>query len=338
MQKARWEKVELNLPDGSQISAVAPVIISASRSTDIPAFHSAWLMHRLRDGYAAWRNPFNQTVQYISFSRARVIVFWTKDPTPLLPYLHEIADMGFNFYFQFTLNDYVLENWEPRVPSVEHRVDTMAELCRRIGRDRIIWRFDPLLLSDKVTEDVLAQKIEHIGNLVAPYTSKLVFSFADISTYKKVRNNLTHARINYLEFDSGSMRCLAERIVRLNTNWKLELATCAEAGSFEDLGVQHNRCIDGELMLRLFPDDKKLRNFLMSVQHPLMLNMSGLDSQGQTKLKDVGQRKECGCIISKDIGAYNTCAHLCTYCYANISEKAVAKNFIHYSHDKVCIA
>ncbi|NLV96958.1 MAG: DUF1848 domain-containing protein [Desulfovibrionales bacterium] len=337
MKKGPWEKVELNLPDGSQVSAVAPVIISASRSTDIPAFHSAWLMHRLRDGYAAWRNPFNQAVQYISFSRARVIVFWTKNPAPLLPYLQEIEDMGFNFYFQFTLNDYVQENWEPRVPSVECRVETMADLSERIGPERIIWRFDPLLLSDKVTEDLLAQKIERVGNLVHPYTSKLVFSFADISTYRKVHNNLTNAGVNYFEFDSASMQRMAERIVRLNTNWKLELATCAEAASFEDLGIQHNRCIDGELMLRLFPDDKKLRNFLMSAQRSLLLDMSGLDSKWQAKFKDTGQRKECGCIMSKDIGAYNTCAHLCTYCYANTSERVVMKNFKEYSLGKPCI-
>ncbi|MBE1426626.1 hypothetical protein H4684_003292 [Desulfomicrobium macestii] len=337
MKAAPWEKVTLSLPQAREVQAVAPVIISASRSTDLPAFHSEWFMNRLRAGHAAWRNPFNQAVQYVSFMRTRVVVFWTKNPAPLLPHLQEIEDMGINYYFQFTINDYETQGWEPNVPRLESRIETMARLSARIGRDRIIWRFDPLLLSDTVTEDVLAKKVQRVGNLAHPYTSKLVFSFADIAAYRKVRTNLASAGINYSEFDTAGMMRMAQRIAEMNHGWGLDLATCAEAENFEKLGIMHNRCIDGELMLRLFPSDSELRRFLNPRQRPLMLGMSDLDSKWQDKIKDAGQRKECGCIVSKDIGAYNTCAHLCTYCYANTSERVVMKNLARRAADEACI-
>lgn len=337
MKATTWEKVTLLLPEGKEVQAVAPVIISASRSTDIPAFHSEWLIKRLRAGHAAWRNPFNQSVQHVSFEKTRVIVFWTKNPAPLLPYLQEIEEMGLNYYFQYTINDYEAEGWEPNVPPIEHRIEILAKLSERIGRDRVIWRFDPLLLSDTVSEDVLTDKIERVGNLVRPFTSKMVFSFADISAYRKVRSNLVSAGINYREFDTASMHRMAERIAEMNRRWGLELATCAETESFLELGIVHNRCIDGELMLRAFPEDKELRRFLNPARGQLSLGMPGLDSKWQEKIKDTGQRKECGCIISKDIGAYNTCEHLCTYCYANTSEKAVMKNLARRTADDACI-
>lgn len=337
MKATAWEKVTLNLPQTGEVQAVAPVIISASRSTDIPAFHPQWLINRLRSGHAAWRNPFNQAVQYVSFLRTRVIVFWTKNPAPLFPYLQEIEDRGLNYYFQYTINDYEAEKWEPNVPSIERRIETLAWLSERIGRDRVIWRFDPLLLSDTVTEEVLAEKIERVGNLARAYTSKMVFSFADISTYRKVRSNLASAGINYLEFDAASMHRMAQRIADMNRTWGLSLATCAEAESFQELGIDHNRCIDGELMLRLFPGDTELRRFLNPTRGQLSLGMPGLDSKWQEKIKDAGQRKECGCIVSKDIGAYNTCSHLCTYCYANTSEQTVMKNIAKRNEVDECI-
>lgn len=338
MKATKWEKVTLTMPDGEKVQAVAPVIISASRSTDIPAFHSEWLMNRLRAGYAAWRNPFNQSVQHVSFLKTRVMVFWTKNPAPLLPHLQEIEKRGFNYYFQFTINDYEAEGWEPNVPRLEKRIESLAKLSDRIGRDRVIWRFDPLLLSDSVTENVLAEKIERVGNLAQPFTSKMVFSFADISAYRKVRSNLASAGINYQEFDAASMHRMAKCIADMNRSWGLELATCAEAESFQKLGITHNRCIDGELMLRLFPNDAELRRFLNPARGQLSLGMPGLNSKWQEKIKDTGQRKECGCIVSKDIGAYNTCAHLCTYCYANTSERTVMKNIAESKITDECIA
>src|SRR5574344_1211243 len=127
------EKVSIRTDSGEIAEATAPVIISASRSTDIPAFYAKWFFNRLAKGYCAWLNPFNQQKMYISFKNCKVIVFWTKNPKPILPYLHILDEMGIHYYFQVTLNDYAKEGFEPNVPSVESSVKTFLELSKMIG-------------------------------------------------------------------------------------------------------------------------------------------------------------------------------------------------------------
>jgi len=282
----------------------APVIISASRSTDIPAFFPQWFIDRLRAGYTIWINPFNRQPTYVSFENTKVVVFWSKNPKPLIPHLKELDDKGIHYYFQFTLNDYDREGFEPNVPPVKERIDTFRHLSELIGKEKVIWRFDPLILTNKTGVDELLQKIESVGNQLKNYTSKLVFSFADIGIYKKVQANLKRQAIPYREFDEPTMDDFASKLHRLNKNWNFALATCAESVHLEQYGIEHNRCIDGELIKKLFPD----------VQNKIL----GLK-------KDKGQRKACGCVISKDIGRYNTCPHFCVYCYANTSKESVNK-------------
>lgn len=115
------EKVIITTDCGEKLEAIAPVIISASRSTDIPAFFSKWFFNRLKKGYCTWINPFNQQKQYISFSKCKVIVLWTKNPEPIIPYLHLLDEMGIHYYFQVTLNDYVNEKLEPNLPPLEKK-------------------------------------------------------------------------------------------------------------------------------------------------------------------------------------------------------------------------
>ena len=140
------DKIRILTDNGKQVEASAPIIISASRSTDIPAFYAKWFFNRLAKGYCVWYNPFNQQPIYISFKNCRVIVFWTKNPKPILPYLHILDEMGIHYYFQVTLNDYVNEGFEPNIASVDERVDTFKQLSQKIGKERIIWRFDPLII------------------------------------------------------------------------------------------------------------------------------------------------------------------------------------------------
>lgn len=175
---------------GEQVEALAPIIISASRSTDIPAFYAKWFFNRLAKGYCVWYNPFNRRKMYVSFERCKAIVFWTKNPKPILPYLHELDRRGIHYYFQFTLNDYVSEGFEPNVPSVTQRVETFRELSEMIGKERVIWRFDPLIITPSITPRVLLRRIWKIGNQLKGYTDKLVFSFVDVKAYRKVQNNL----------------------------------------------------------------------------------------------------------------------------------------------------
>lgn len=315
-----WEKSELRLPDGREVDAYCPVIVSASRATDIPAFFSQWFSNRLRDGYMRWTNPFNANqVQYVSFQRTRVIVFWTKNPKPLLQHLPQIDAAGINYYFQFTVNDYEEEGLEPNVAPLSDRVEVFKRLSDKLGPKRVIWRFDPLLLSDRLTVDVLLDRIARIAALLKGYTKKLVISFADIEVYRKVRNNLAAQPLQYSEFSPALMRNLAERLSAMNRQWGFEIATCAEGVGLEQYGIKHNRCIDDDLMVELFSHDAALMNFL-GYEPDLFATPE------RPYLKDKGQRKECGCIVSKDIGTYNTCHHLCAYCYANASASAVQNN------------
>ena len=159
------EKILIKNKQGLHVEAIAPVIISASRSTDIPAFYAKWFFNRLAKGYCTWYNPFNiNQKMYISFERCRVIVFWTKNPAPIIPYLPELDKRGIHYYFQVTLNDYVKEGFEPNVPSVEERVETFKKLSSLIGKEKVIWRFDPLIITPNIEPRELLTRIWHVGN------------------------------------------------------------------------------------------------------------------------------------------------------------------------------
>ena len=173
------EKSTIVNDQGERVEATAPVIISASRSTDIPAFYAKWFINRLVKGYCVWYNPFNQQPMYISFKRCKVVVFWTKNPKPIIPYLHELDKRGIHYYFQVTLNDYVKEGFEPNVSSVEQRVETFKKLSSLIGKEKVIWRFDPLIVTPRLSARQLLTKVFHVGNQLKGYTDKLVFSFID---------------------------------------------------------------------------------------------------------------------------------------------------------------
>ena len=238
-----------------------PVILSVSRATDIPAFYADWFVGRLREGWCEWKNPFNGEVRKVSFDKTRMIVFWSKNPKPMLERLDEVEELGFSqYYFQFTLNDYDNERLEPNVSSVEERIDTFRRLSDRIGKERVIWRFDPLLLTDKISIDVLLERIAKIGRQLKGYTEKLVFSFIDIASYRKVQKNL--AGLNCREFIAEDQIRFAQGLAKLNGEIGLELATCGELVDLSAYGIKHNKCVDDELMMRLFHDDAELMKFI----------------------------------------------------------------------------
>ncbi len=325
----KWEKIKIITEDGNEVDAQAPIIISASRSTDIPAFYSDWFIHRLKKGYLKWKNPFNGVPLYVTFQKARLVVFWSKNPKPLLKHLDWLDQNFPNYYFQYTLNDYD-KTLEEKVPPLNNRIETFIKLSEKIGKEKVIWRFDPLILTDKIGVDELLRKVENIGNQLKKHTNKLVFSYADIKTYKKVQNNLRKAEIKYTEFNEQTMIEIAQGLQELNKNWNFEIGTCAEKINIEKYGIIHNKCIDDDLMIKLFSHDKKLMEFLGYKPEPQQLSMFASEPMVTYKtknLKDKGQRELCGCIFSKDIGQYNTCPHLCEYCYANTSKEVAMKNF-----------
>lgn len=292
----------------------SPVIISASRRTDIPAFFAGKFMEAFRRLTLSYPNPYNGKEVLVSLSKLRLIVFWTKNPEPIIEYLPEIEAAGVHYYFQFTLNDYENEGFEPCLPSISERIGTFKRLSRKIGKEKIIWRFDPLILCDGLRPRDLVKRISEIGNQLVRFTDKLVISFVDIMAYRRVRLRLIKAsghfnsqNIESAEFSQNDQIEFASELSAVLDGWRrinpdFHCATCAEAVSLEKYSIGHNSCIDGKLILRLFPDDRALSEYICP---------------NANLKKDPSQRKNCLCIKSTDIGQYNSCRHGCLYCYAN---------------------
>ena len=345
---ASWQHKDIII-DGMPVKAQAPLIVSASRSTDIPAFYADWFFERLEKGYSAWTNPFNGVKSYVSYDNTRFIVFWSKNPKPLLPYLHYLKERNINFYIQYTLNDYEQEKLE-KVPPLATRIETFKSLVNEWGKGSVIWRFDPMILTDDISVDDLLQKVQNIGDQLKDYTEKLVFSYADIAMYRKVKHNLEVSGIPYHEWNIEQMEVFAEKLSNMNQvrGWNLQLATCGEKIDIDKYGILHNRCIDGDLITRLAWDDKELMEFM----HVKIEDLPQPSLFGEVELpegaillpnnhyfiskhkKDQGQRPFCECMASKDIGEYNTCPHLCEYCYANTTKKLALDNWKKHLENK----
>ncbi|MGQ9558310.1 MAG: DUF1848 domain-containing protein [Desulfurispora sp.] len=277
------------------------MIISASRRTDIPAFYSEWFWRRLQEGYVLVRNPMNiHRVSKVLLNKQAVdgIVFWTKNPRPMFERLYLLEDYA--YYFQYTLNPYgrILEK---HLPPLEQCVQTFRELSRLIGAERVIWRYDPVILSGEITLQYHLEQFVRLADKLAGYTRNCVFSFVDF--YSKAQRNLRGVGVR--EISRGEKLYLAEQLARLAAHFGLQLASCAEDLDLSQFGIMPSRCIDGQLL-------SSITGRVLRVE------------------KDKNQRQSCGCAASVDIGAYNTCRHGCLYCYANYSKVAVEKNMALY--------
>jgi len=335
-----WEKIPLTVNDPAapsgicRVEAIAPLIVSASRSTDIPAFYGDWFMARLAAGYVRWKSPFGGRPLFVSFEKTRLFVFWSKNPAPFFSHLDTLDRMGYGYYFQFTLNDYETEQLEPGVPPLDERIETFIRLSRRIGKGRVVWRFDPLILADTISVNDLLEKTRSVGDRIAPFTERLVFSFVDIEKYAKVRRNLQAAGITGArEFTSGEVDEFCAGLAALNRRWGLSITTCAEGRDLSRFGIGRGQCISYDLISREFGDDRMLMDFLRPDDQQ---TLGGIPSAADPsrRLKDPGQRSTCRCIVSRDIGQYSTCMHLCSYCYANTSPERARCNYSRYSADK----
>jgi DNA repair photolyase len=205
---------------------------------------------------------------YVSFANCKAIVFWAKNLCPLIPLLKELDERGIHYYFQFTMNDYEKDGFEPNVPSLQKRIETFKELSQLIGKEKVIWRFDPLIVTPQLTPRELLTRIWHIGNAIKGYTDKLFFSFIDINGYRKVQSNLvketnsfSKETVENSEFTQDQMNEIAEglaicRDAWAKDGWQISLGTCAEKVDLEQYGIEHNRCIDGKRMKRIFADHK----------------------------------------------------------------------------------
>ncbi len=263
------------------------MIISASRRTDIPAFYTEWFFRRLREGYVLVRNPMNyHQVSKVALHPEVVdgIVFWTKNPEPMLNRLDRLE--GYEYYFQFTLNPYS-QDLEPFLPEKEERIDTFLRLGERIGRERMIWRYDPIVFSDDYSVAYHTEKFAYLAERLSPYTEKCIISFLD--GYRKINSRLQ--AFNIVMDNTQAKEQLLVQLAALGRKYRLDIEACAEAEDMSSWGIGRASCVDEERISRL----------------------SGCRMEVK---KDKSQRGLCGCASAIDIGAYDTCRHGCLYCYA----------------------
>ncbi len=271
------------------------MIISASRRTDIPAFYSDWFFNRLKDGFVHSINPFNRKqVGEISLKKEDVdcIVFWTKNPAPMLHRLDELKD--YTYYFQFTLTPYDREV-EPGLPNKRELIKTFQELSDTIGTDKVVWRYDPIFLSPKYTMEYHKKAFRKLAQYLQGYTDLCVISFLDM--YAKTERNTKPLGIQ--EWNNSLMEELAGELCSIAREYGFSMESCSENIDLDKLGIAHGQCIDKRRIEHLLGGEIDIA-------------------------KDPTQRKECGCMQSVDIGQYNTCRHLCAYCYANFNQKMAA--------------
>lgn len=281
------------------------MIISASRRTDIPAFYAEWFINRIKAGFLLTKNPFNaHQVKKVSLlpGDVEVIVFWTRNPAKLLKHLPFLDSLGYRYYFQYTITGYGKELETATVHPLK-AIETFKKTSDQIGKDKVIWRYDPIIMSNLTPMHEHLRLFEKIASSLQGYTNNVIISFADL--YKKTESNLNNvAGLQYHDIlnNQDELFTLCQGLSDIAKRYKLKVTTCAEELNIEQFGIQRGKCIDDELIKSVF-------NIEMN------------------STKDGGQRLECGCIKSVDIGAYNTCLHGCTYCYATYQKKAAQNNY-----------
>ncbi|MBQ8589865.1 MAG: DUF1848 domain-containing protein [Firmicutes bacterium] len=261
------------------------MIISASRRTDIPACYSDWFMNRIRDGHVCVRNPFQTSqVTCVDLDPAAVdcIVFWTKDAEPMMKHLPELKERGFEFCFQFTVTPYD-ERLEPGVRNKAEIEDTLIRLSQQIGKERVLWRYDPIIFNEEMTVKWHKKEFLRLCQKFAPYVSRATISFLDL--YPRLLEKKLRAASH------DEMMRLSDFIGRTAALYGLEVVTCSEAMDLSRFGIGRGSCIDPKVI-------SKIVGLPMKVP------------------KDPSQRAHCQCYQSVDIGAYNTCQAECIYCYA----------------------
>jgi hypothetical protein len=290
------------------------MIISASRRTDIPAFYSEWLIKRTRAGYCTVPNPFNKKqVSRVSLApeEVDVIVFWTRNPRPLFPWLDELDRRGFRYYFQYTLLGYP-RALDPKTPSENFSVSTFRRLADRIGSTRLIWRYDPIVFTTQTPPEYHLAAYRRICEILKGYAHHSVISLMD--DYPKIRRRMA-------ELDSYSAAltppsalphdepdAMLSGMATVASENGMKIVSCAEERDLSALGICAGKCVDDEYIREVFH----------------------IEAAHQ---KDPSQRKACGCVLSKDIGMYDTCLFGCRYCYATNSFERARANYADHDPD-----
>lgn len=285
------------------------MIISASRRTDIPAFYAEWMVRRLREGFCTVPNPFDRNqVAWISLKPEDVdaIVFWTRNPRPLMPYLDELDSRGYRYYFQFTILGYPREI-DPRSPAAATAVEAFRDLSERLGPRRVIWRYDPIVFTGMTPPAFHQENFRRLAESLRGHTRRAVVSVVDM--YRKIEKRLkklegTPAAVR--PCDAGDFEMLMRGLAGLTGENGMEIVSCAEEIDLRPFGILPGKCVDDRVIAEAFD----------------------IDVPGT---KDPAQREACGCVVSRDVGMYESCLSGCRYCYATKSFDRAKANFD--SHD-----
>jgi hypothetical protein len=271
------------------------MIVSASRRTDIPAYYSEWLINRLQAGYVLTRNPMNHAqVRKITLSPEAVdcIVFWTKDPLNMLDKLDVIDRLGYRYYFQFTLTPYG-KTVEKGLRDKEEIIKTFCELSDRIGKEKVVWRYDPIILNDELDFSYHKERFSRLCGKLEGYTKQCIISFVDI--YPKLKTDILR------EISRGEMTGLGKKVSSTAKEFGITAKACCEESFLHECGIEQASCIDKAMI-------ESFCGYSLDIK------------------RDKNQRAHCGCYESVDIGVYNTCKNGCVYCYANYSDRSVDNN------------
>jgi hypothetical protein len=285
------------------------MIVSASRRTDIPAYYASWLMGRIDAGYCLVRNPFNaKSLRRVSLDPADIdfLVLWTRDPRPLAPRLRDIESRGIRFYAQMTITGYP-EALEPGAPPLADAIDALCDLSDRIGEDRVLWRYDPIVIANGLDSGYHLRSFERIAAALEGKTKRATLSVVD--EYSGTRSRLAGAGFPEARFDTPAYAPLLAGLAAIARSRGMTPLACAEEADLAPLGIEAGSCVDAALAASLwgFADG----------------DARGVGNAG-TARKDGGQREACRCAKSVDIGAYGSCPRGCAYCYANRGRGALA--------------
>lgn len=289
------------------------MIITASRRTDIPAFYSSWLMQRIEAGFFINVNPFNPGQRRRISLRPQAVealIFLTKNPGPLLPHLEWLTALGYRYYFHYTLNHYPALI-EPRVPSLGQRIKLFQQLSRKLGPERVIWRYDPVIVSNQTPVNDHLTRFALLAESLRGYTDHVIISL--LSFYAKVGERLKRLAAQHgLEVRDirderyrQDLEQLARGLSEIARSSGMRITSCAEVCDLRDYGIEAGACVDRDRIERLF-----------GIQLP-----AG---------RDKSQRANCRCAPAVDMGTYDTCKFNCCYCYATRSETAVLRKAAAY--------
>ncbi|MGA2296960.1 MAG: DUF1848 domain-containing protein [FCB group bacterium] len=270
------------------------MIISCSRRSDIPALYSDWFIRRIDSGSCTTVNPFHpKQVSTISLKPEDVtaIVFWTRNPSPLLKHLKYLDELEYKYYFLFTLNNFG-KKYEKKNPLLKNSIELFHKLSDTIGPRKVIWRYDPVLITEDLNYDFHLKNFENLSKTLSGFTNKVIIS--KLSPYRKTLKRLKAIDESFCEKEnnSASIDRLLKKLAKIAVANSMKMEICGSEKDYSKFGIEPAHCIDSSLLNELF----------------------GLDLE---YAKDKSQRETCNCAISKDIGTYNTCSLGCFYCYAN---------------------